>query len=80
MKQHRLIEMVKAFREGAAERNSTFIGKNQQILIEGVSVVNLFTYSIGTFMYFINIFSLVKDQIAIGTVEMMPTLKLLFHH
>lgn len=38
VKQFRLLEMVKAFREGAAQINSTFKGKNQQILIEGVSV------------------------------------------
>lgn len=36
VKQLRLRAMVKAFREGADEKNSTFIGKNQQILIEGV--------------------------------------------
>ncbi|KAG4078608.1 hypothetical protein HA402_005571 [Bradysia odoriphaga] len=29
--------MIKVFREGAAESNSAFIGKNQQILVEGMS-------------------------------------------
>lgn len=36
VKQLRLLAMVKAFRDGAAERNAAFVGKNQQILIEGV--------------------------------------------
>lgn len=36
VKQLRLREMVKAFRENAAALNSKFVGKNQQILIEGV--------------------------------------------
>lgn len=38
VKQSRLLAMVKVFREGATERNATFVGKNQQILIEGVSL------------------------------------------
>lgn len=38
VKQLRLREMIKAFRENAADLNSMFIGQNQQILIEGVSL------------------------------------------
>lgn len=37
VKQLRLRAMVNVFREGAAKRNAAFVGKNQQILIEGVS-------------------------------------------
>lgn len=40
VKKARLQAMVKVFREGATERNAAFIGKNQQILIEGVSEMN----------------------------------------
>lgn len=36
VKQQRLLEMVKAFRENAADLNATSVGQNQQILIEGV--------------------------------------------
>lgn len=36
MKNVRLRAMVKAFREGATELNSSFKGKSQVILIEGV--------------------------------------------
>lgn len=36
VKQLRLLAMVKVFRKVAAERNAMFVGKNQQILIEGV--------------------------------------------
>lgn len=38
VKQLRLRAMVKAFRDGATEVNAAFVGKNQQILIEGVRV------------------------------------------
>lgn len=37
VKKTRLQAMAKVFREGATERNSAFVGKNQQILIEGTS-------------------------------------------
>lgn len=39
VKQKRLLAMVKAYRDGAAERNLSFVGKHQQILIEGVRII-----------------------------------------
>lgn len=45
VKQFRLNAMSKAFREIATEINTTFVGKNQQILIEGVRVLITTYYS-----------------------------------
>lgn len=45
VKQFRLRAMVEAFRKGAAEANAGFVGKNQQILIEGVRLnLNFFSF------------------------------------
>lgn len=36
VKHSRVVAMMKAFRDGASEKNAAFVGKHQQILIEAV--------------------------------------------
>lgn len=77
VKNARLKAMVKVFREGAAERNAAFIGKNQQILIEGVRQLR-FSFGEFSFLHFLHLFHFreVNDHRTTCTVEMMPISKL----
>ncbi len=78
VKQLRLRAMVNVFREGAAKRNAAFVGKNQQILIEGVSQTLKKKFLLLHFLFFEfeSCFRRANDRRQICTAEMMPTLKL----
>lgn len=78
VKNERLQEMVRVYREEATKLQANFVGQKQLILVEGVSLFLFISFCLLIFDFFFSFYRKVNDLIKSFMEEMMQILKLLF--